>query len=71
MIDDETDDSLDSAVLVERLEKRGKIFEDLCLAKLERRHRQYSGVAITAGSIEMARDDDRDVCHPRFHIEIC
>jgi hypothetical protein len=48
-------------VLAERLEKRGKSFQDLCLAKLDKRHRQYSGIAITAGSIEMARDDDRDV----------
>lgn len=56
---------MDSSVLVERLQKRGKIFENLCLAKLEKRHRQYTGVAITAGSIEMARDDDRDVCFPR------
>lgn len=57
------DDSIDSSVLIERLQKRGKIFESLCLAKLEKRHRQYTGAAITAGSIEMARDDDRDVCH--------
>ena len=65
LIEDAADDSVDSSVLVERLQKRGKIFENLCLAKLEKRHRQYTGVAITAGSIEMARDDDRDVCFPR------
>jgi hypothetical protein len=71
LIDDITDDSTDSTVLVERLEKRGKIFENLCLAKLERRHREYTGLAITAGSIEMARDDDRDVCVPRHDILPC
>ena len=39
------------------LQERGKKFENLCTAKLEKRHRAYAGLAIPAGSVEMAVDD--------------
>jgi hypothetical protein len=41
--------------------ERGRLYEGLCTAKLEKRHRPYHGMAITAGAIEMAKDDDKDV----------
>jgi hypothetical protein len=56
-----TEDTQTPEKLEERLIERGKIFEKLCRAELEKRHRPYEGMAITAGVIEVAKDDGKDV----------
>jgi hypothetical protein len=37
------------------------MYEELCTAKLKKRHCPYQGMAIAAGAIGMAKDDDKDV----------
>jgi hypothetical protein len=43
------------------LEKRGKEFEEMCNAKLEKKFRTYEGLVMNVGTVEMLADSAGDV----------
>jgi hypothetical protein len=52
---------------VTSLQERGKAFEEMCNAKLEKKFRTYGGLVMNVGTVEMLADSAADVSRDAFY----